>query len=360
MGHTSQMSHPQNSDETTERPTDRVLLRAAYGIRQQLLVLRLTRADAVARSAGLLAPFLAELDALRRKLHVARSRGWQAAAGRILEGITRVAYDVQYHNSNLQQAADTRRATVPSVRELLAELRQLQDEFPCVGYGNQAGERALTVEIEPVELEGVYLGPFRIRLDISRLGEGQANSVFRVLALDPQAAASNDMVTHPHVSDERLCMGDATNPIRQALADGRICDFFLLVRGVLTTYNPSSPYVSLDNWSGTPCHDCGRTIGEDDCHWCSSCEHEFCDDCSSYCQICNDTACAGCLTRCPVCEESVCPSCITRCPDCGQTICKTCLEEHACSCHEDEEESQNGQTEEPAQVAAVGFAEAAA
>ena len=63
-----------------------------------------------------------------------------------------------------------------------------------------------------------------------------------MIALDPHPAALNDAVTHPHVSDERLCTGDAGAAIQAALAAGRVFDFFTLVRSVLVTYNPESPY----------------------------------------------------------------------------------------------------------------------
>ena len=62
--------------------------------------------------------------------------------------------------------------------------------------------------------------------------------MYRVVALDPHPAGSDESVTHPHVRDEQLCAGDAAAAIRSALAGGRICDFFLLVRSVLDRIQP--------------------------------------------------------------------------------------------------------------------------
>ena len=137
------------------------------------------------------------------------------------------------------------------------------------------------------------------------------------------------------------------------MAEGRVCDLFLLVRGVLTTYNASSPFVSLDNWQGEPCSDCGRTVGEDDGRWCSACEREFCDDCATFCHICDDTICLECRDKCPVCGESICPSCMTTCPDCHATICKNCLAEQQCPCQEDKENEDDAQRQEQEPVAAA-------
>ena len=33
-------------------------------------------------------------------------------------------------------------------------------------------------------------------------------------------------------------------------ADGRLFDFFVIVRQVLNTYNPHSAYISLEDWDG--------------------------------------------------------------------------------------------------------------
>ncbi len=41
--------------------------------------------------------------------------------------------------------------------------------------------------------------------------------------------------------------------IRTALEQGRLCDFFSLVRSILNTYSPDSPYVSLYDWCGVAC-----------------------------------------------------------------------------------------------------------
>ncbi|MGC9455864.1 MAG: hypothetical protein ACP5HU_13545, partial [Phycisphaerae bacterium] len=213
--------------------------------------------------------------------------------------------------------------------------------------------------------------PFEIRLRITGLANMRhSGAVYRIVALDPRPAAGHEHVTHPHVSDQRLCEGDAGAAISSVLQTGRICDFFQLVHSVLTTYNSGSPYVPLENWDGRSCYDCGYVVAEDDIHWCAACENDFCPECISYCRRCNESTCLGCLQSCRVCGEHVCPGCITTCPECGERLCLNCREELQCPClsernDEDEQEQQrseeeagqsNAATERPQQAANVGRA----
>ena len=90
----------------------------------------------------------------------------------------------------------------------------------------------------------------------------------------PIPLRSNEDVTHPHVSDEAVCEGDGRVPIRKALEQGRLLDFFVIVRNLLQTYNSGSPFVSLDDWEGIRCADCGASAGEDERWTCVKCESD--------------------------------------------------------------------------------------
>ncbi|HUU98355.1 MAG TPA: hypothetical protein VM487_21695, partial [Phycisphaerae bacterium] len=102
---------------------------------------------------------------------------------------------------------------------------QLEAEFGEPGFNRDT--RELSVITDRIELEGIDLGDFEIRLHVGNLGAGQFNSLLSVIALDPHPAASNRRVTHPHVNDEQLCAGDGRAAIQAALHNGRICDFFV-------------------------------------------------------------------------------------------------------------------------------------
>ena len=65
----------------------------------------------------------------------------------------------------------------------------------------------LEVFTDPIVLEETFLGDFEIRLEIEKLAELRDSSAFQIIAVDPHPAATNDNVTHPHVSEEYLCAG---------------------------------------------------------------------------------------------------------------------------------------------------------
>jgi len=315
------------------------LWRLAEAIRLRLLVGSCGRIDQVGMQLDKLVEPLAEFQKIKRGLAICRDRNWPAAARVLTARLDSVVSNVPYFMEHINRASKAAFSPVPSLRDLHADLEQLIEEFGAIRYDR--GQRRLVVVTEPIELEGTYLGEFEIRLDIPQIGTRSASVPYSVVALDPHPAAANDLVTHPHVSDETLCAGDSAAAVNAALNSGRICDFFLMVRSILTTYNPESPFIPLKDWCGLPCYDCGYTIGYEDGHWCSYCERDFCGECSSYCRTCNETTCNICLESCPECGEPVCPRCMTTCPECDRQRCKSCSES-PCPCQtEDTEDTQD-------------------
>ena len=126
---------------------------------------------------------------------------------------------------------------------------------------------------EPIVFDDFYLGPFEIRLSFHDACDTLS---YEVLACDPCPAATSDEVTHPHVEANQLCEGDGRPMIRQALQQGNLADFFLIVRQILATYNSASAYVQLDQWAGRDCPDCGYSMNEDELICCSDCETDVC------------------------------------------------------------------------------------
>lgn len=223
----------------------------------------------------------------------------------------------------------------PTVKDLFADLIALDREFPCVELSFP--EQTVSVTTEPIELEGIYLGKFQIVLELRHLGQTHA---YRVLAVDPNPACSCDSTTHPHVQNEELCEGEGQKPIENALNDGRLFDFFTIVNQTLHTYNAGSAYISLSDWSGTECRDCGSTVDDDQISSCSQCEGQICGECTCSCQRCDDVYCDDCTTSCVGCQDTFCGSCIECCDRCDKPFCKDCLTEGTCDdCTDDEEET---------------------
>jgi hypothetical protein len=267
---------------------------------------------------------LERASSLRRSLSMlskARARGWHAAANRVYPEVSDALRHLQYAVNDAPAQPPHRRASMPpfTFRDAYEELMQLEREF--AGVNVDVKDDTISAVTEPVELEGIYLGPFRIVLSLWRLAESRGDvSVFDVVALDPRPAVSSDGVTHPHVRDEQLCPGDATGPIMHALAEGRLSDAFMSIRSVLNTYNPASPYVRLEDWTGTACADCGHVVGEDDRYYCEECGDDYCGECYVGCDVCDRSSCRGCLEEDPDSGQRCCRSCRRRCDRCGRLV----------------------------------------
>jgi hypothetical protein len=219
--------------------------------------------------------------------------------------------------------------TIPSERFLADELRQIEAEFG--GLTIDWHGKAICAATEPITLEGTYLGPFAIRFLWERLEEAVDHLCFDVVALDPQPSAVNEDVTHPHIKHNKVCLGDAGTPLERALDQGRLADAFCLLRSLLLTYNPRSPYVPLKGWAGTLCYDCGRSVPAEELNGCESCGSDYCEDCLCLCHACNHMRCSGCLDDCAVCQGRFCGRCLLHtaasrrrcCPACRRN-CPTC------------------------------------
>ena len=313
-------------------------MRIAHELRDSLQRQLRSRQRHARSQLELLTERLKSLERARSWLQICHDKGWTATASRILKDIPTTIAAVPHDVIRVQEAVRHAHVEMPLVSDVCRDLDQAEDEFGEVTY--DCKEARVSVVTDSIELEEIELGDFEIQLDLAALGSVLAQQPFHIEALDPHPAQGHEGVTHPHVSDGYLCAGDATAPINAALASGRICDFFMLVRSVLTTYNHNSPYVSLDNWQGEPCYDCGYIMPSDDTFWCELCQNVYCPDCVDRCAHCNEGACCGCLGQCPVCEETVCSSCMTTCDECDMTLCERCHHDGACDCVDEDDEEQ--------------------
>ena len=280
-------------------------------------------------------------DALRRRMSRADERGWHLAARRLQSDLRELVHRTHGQLLEVERQLEPMQSCqhVASIQDIHADLAALHEEFDEVSVERRSHSVAVTTE--PIVLEGVYLGPFEIRLDWNHLVDGHPHN-YRVIALDANPAVANEGVTHPHVQDEAVCEGDGHLPICQALQQGRLLDFFVIVANLLRTYNSGSPYISLDDWRGIACTDCGTTVSDDDRWMCESCEAAVCGECYLNCRDCDGVFCAECVTRCDGCDEYHCRSCMKRCSQCRDELCETCLDhqERCANCHEDEQEKE--------------------
>ena len=280
------------------------------------------------------------------QFNLAVERKWTGSAEKIRLRIGRNLNDFSYHLQRFKDVINADSGKQPKLSDIFAELNQIEQDLGQLQFDLK--EKTISIITEPISLDDISFGSFEIKLQISEMQKLYTDSPYRVIALEPNPAGADSNVTHPHVSSERLCEGDGHMAIRRALEDGRLCDFFTIIVNILQTYNPDSPYVSLDDWDGVSCYDCGYTISGDDSYYCEYCERDYCSQCSTYCQMCDTTICLGCAYECPSCNEPVCKHCTAVCTECEETFCKDCLtEEGLCkSCQEDRKENCDEEQEE--------------
>jgi hypothetical protein len=316
---------------------DKPLLRLAVAIREELAS-HLSRDRLIQLPDG----SWDRCTQLNRQIRRAQLRGWHLAEHELLK-------DLRYMLSSVQSELAAILRELPPMPEndrltttggIYLDLLAVEKEFNEVSYDLRG--HWLGVTTEPITLQDIYLGPFEIRLNWARASNG-SETTYRVIAKDPHPAESNESVTHPHVMSEQLCEGDSRHAIRQAIAQGRLLDFFTLVANGLRTYNPESPFVELALWHGGNCSDCGAYVDDDDRFVCQKCDATICGGCECSCSGCDDSCCTQCITGCEVCDDNYCRSCLQRCPGCRRSICSNCLEEdERCStCHEKDRQKQN-------------------
>jgi len=320
-------------------------IRVADRIRDVLLRLRHNRYLELARQLSNLDRELQDLTAVSKKMTIALAHDWLSAANDCCQSVDRLVSDIPYCVSRIKQFTEAPQKDVPTLAALVEDLDQLEQEFGDLEYDNKRGTIAVTTD--PITLEDIELGPFRIQLDIGKLGELYYSSPYYVIALEPNPAATDQGVTHPHVNSERLCEGEGSSAIQAALEEGRLCDFFTLARSILNTYSPDSPYVALADWQGESCYECGSAMNSDNSYSCGFCDNSVCEECSTYCRSCQETICLACAAKCEVCEEPVCPRCArVKCTECQVVCCESCITDGLCPDCREERENENEQQRE--------------
>ena len=317
-------------------PSQRQLVKLAMLIHEQLLQSRDSHSDWYLPDYAWRC-----VEREHRRWQLATHKGWRHAQAvhfeRLRQHLQMLQNDTQGMLNRLHAPPAVK---IASPGEILNDLLALQDEFDRVTY--EPKHVLLSVTTPPIVLEDLYLGPFRIELDLRKL---TPHPSYLVIAEEPHRPERNDSVTHPHVEGDRLCEGEGTMMIRAAVQSGRLLDFFLIINNLLRTYNSASPYVAISEWDGAVCRECDYSMDYDDSRSCERCDITLCTECSRYCGDCSATVCSGCSRACIRCGEDVCRGCVHECSDCSEPVCPNCLqdEERCPTCHEiylDEKENQ--------------------
>ncbi|MGV3483994.1 MAG: hypothetical protein ACO1RT_06225 [Planctomycetaceae bacterium] len=291
--------------------------------------------------ANAIAEAFEQCEKWRPRAALAQQRDWQAAAHHAALRLTGALEVLQGRTRGLLTVLPPQLSPQLTVspQDIVNDIRSLRREFDEVQVDLK--NRCLTVRTDNIVLDELCLGPFDIRLR----WKAAKSFDYRVIAVDPNPASSNSDTTHPHVHNESLCEGEGATAIRRALAEGRIYDFFCIVDRILKTYNEGSAYVSLNDWSGIECSDCGRTTDADTASSCERCQIDLCGDCLRTCGQCSDHHCSKCILSCHGCGDDYCRNCLKPCKSCRSHFCPYCLNQGICDDCVDQEESGDDQSE---------------
>jgi hypothetical protein len=303
------------------QPLRKHLLKTAAAVHERLV-------DRKGNGESIQLPPWENVSRLAKQVDLACRRGWHLAAAQLKQDLFHEIDCFRRRLESLLPELDGESNPVkkPSAADIYADLVALEDEFEEVAWDTDKQE--LQVTTAPINLDGMEFGRFQVCLELNSQRGGHS---YHVVALDARPAASNESVTHPHVSNEELCEGDGRPAIRSALDSGRLLDFFTIVGRLLGTYAPGRAYVDLENWGGTPCHDCGSSADDDERSNCEKCGATLCGDCGSLCSKCDTVFCAECISSCSTCDQTCCRACLDECQQCGRRVCTDCLEEGFCS-----------------------------
>lgn len=325
--------------------------RAAAQIHQRLLLYHHDQLERHLRQLDELEQPVVAMFKANRLTRIAHQRRWHKSTGKMLARVHQRLGDVQQAILQLRnQTADLisqvpAAPRLPSERELMLDLLALEKEFPQVDY--DPNTQRLSVVTEPIVLESLHFGPFRIELCLWHPFRDVLHHLL-CIALEPHAASCDDTVTHPHVRDDVLCTGEATTSLRHSIELGRIADLFMIVNSVLHTYNPHSPYIEIGRWDGQVCYDCDAVMSPDDEHFCEFTEHTYCQDCMGQCD-CGNWCALGAMRRCNHTDDLCCPDCLSNCAHCGATVLRDLLTNDFCpDCEEMHHEEEQEQEQENA------------
>lgn len=124
-----------------------------------------------------------------------------------------------------------------------------------VQYRRGDGTLVVTWTTPSVTLEGVALGRFRVELSV-RCADPYG-TIF-VNALEPNRPRRNPDITHPHVRDDEICLGEGEESFGVAVESGRLADAADVVWSVLRTWSPDTCFggIHLDTWDYFACPNC--------------------------------------------------------------------------------------------------------
>lgn len=123
------------------------------------------------------------------------------------------------------------------------DLLNLPKNFNNCFYNRK--DKTISATTEEIWLQGINFGPFRIDWHLNHFF---SDRFYNVVALKPNIPLNSVQVTHPHVSNHRVCEGDSKLRLNKCWSNGWLCEAFNIIRQILLNYNSNSPYQTIERW----------------------------------------------------------------------------------------------------------------
>ena len=200
-----------------------------------------------------------------------------------------------------------RRMILECPATILANLRAMEDDAKMIIDAPCKFQWIMN----DVWLEDVMIGSLRVSVNLECFDVEVENLTVN---MDEKAG-----YPHPHVArDGRVCWNGYDDEARLWHQSGQFVALRDLIENLLHTYNPNSPYITLEDWEydGSTCASCGEHCHEDDLSWSESYEGDLCNTCGAWCSHCDcfvhvngyDSQMEACL-NCVSDETSPCEGC---------------------------------------------------
>ncbi len=168
----------------------------AEQLRSELLQRQIARQHQQVELLRMPVQYVQRLDELWRRLNKAITRQWYGAARRLHNELRRIQSECAAELAAVQRQLDQHVPPLPSSRELIAELEQIEDEFDAWRY--DARDNALCVTTEPIELEARPARSFRDPFDAQCPGHAGAGGTWSRLRRDRPRSQSRRRLAAGH------------------------------------------------------------------------------------------------------------------------------------------------------------------
>ena len=221
---------------------------------------------------------------------------------------------------NLRQLTEWRQE-YPGMPSVLDCLEQAKTKYTTIQF--QYGQFRAMLPSSVIEWEGDShnFGQFEVVVPLTAwenyaeygIEDSELADVLTLISQDNDG----DENPHPHIEFQKPCLGEAYSPLRLALRQMRFEDALDICQAMLCTYNPESPYQTINFWlgGGQSCSECGENVN--DYYFGEMCSYCFNNSSETFtCELCDengwsdDSHTVKNTTLCSSCVQSECGTCI--------------------------------------------------